>query len=228
MSRLAALCAVAIVLASCEEEFVPDADCDCRDVTVDSGADGGAPDAGDTSEPSDGSADDSDAGSDLCPPGPYGTSVGDRLEGFEFTDQDEQPLSLCDIHADPAARLLLISTSAEWCTACREEQPLLQALADEYGPDGFRVLVTLFEDANFGPADTQDVQEWRELYDLSLFTVLDVGNSFSPFYDVSLTPMNMFVSVDPAAANPMEILSIEVGALNEQTARTVIELSLGL
>lgn len=222
MSRFVALCATVLFLASCEEEFVPDPPCDCDGVPADTGgADAGAPDA-DTSDAQ------PDGGDEDYPPGPYGTSEGERLRNIEFTDEQGVALSLAQIYRDPDARVLLISTSAEWCSACREEQPLLQSLYNEYRNDGFRVLVTIFEDANFLPADTQDVLEWRELYDLSFFTVLDVGNSFRDFYDVSLTPMNMLVVVDPAAASPMEILTIEVGALNEENARRVIELALGL
>lgn len=192
-------------LSGCEEEFVPN-------IIVIAGDDAGT--GGD------------DASSTAYPPGPYGTGVGDTIADIAFTDQDGAPISLGDLYRDDSARLLLVSTSAEWCVACREEQPLFQSLFNEYRDRGFRVMVTLFENTDFAPANTQDVAQWRAQYGLSFLTVLDVGNSFRDFYDVSLTPMNMLVVVDENAPDPMSVVYLEVGALNEADARTVIELVL--
>lgn len=208
-------------LAACEEEFVPDpppSDCDCNDAG--SEADAGGDDAEGLAD----APNDADGDGDY-PAGPYGVDVDAILTNLNFVDHEGNALSLADVRDDDGARVLLISTSAEWCSACREEQPLLQALFTEYQPEGFRILLTIFEDLNFAPATLEDVNEWRQLYDLSFLTVLDSGqegqdgtNSFADYYNTALTPMNMFVDLET-----MTILSVEEGSLNEANARTIIE-----
>jgi thiol-disulfide isomerase/thioredoxin len=217
---LIALASAWLIFAGCEEEFVPN-------VIIIQGDDAGASADANTALPDADDRSDSDSSPEQAyPAGPYGTGVGDTIADIAFTDHEGAPLSLGDLYRDDSARLLLVSTSAEWCSACREEQPLFQSLYNEYRDRGFRVMVTLFENADFAPANTQDVAQWRDQYNLSFFTVLDVGNSFREFYDVSLTPMNMLVVVDRNAPDPMSVVFLEVGALNEADARTVIELVL--
>ena len=225
--RLALGMALTLALMGCEEQFVPDpppADCDCEAAST--AADAGADDAGQTdASTGDAGGTPGDVSDNGYPPGPYGTAVDATLANLDFIRHDGEPVSLADVRAETGAKVLLISTSAEWCSACREEQPLLQALYEEYDDAGFRILLTIFEDLNFAPATLEDVAEWRSLYDLTFLTVLDEGqegqsgtNSFVDYYNTALTPMNMFVDLET-----MTILSIEEGALDEANARTIIE-----
>ncbi|MFT4702454.1 MAG: peroxiredoxin [Bradymonadia bacterium] len=192
--------------SACAEEFVPFGP-DVEDETDASG--------GDTDDVSSDDVPDVEQG---YPAGPYGVGVGDTVADMTFTQHDGTNLALSDYFNDTGARLVLISTSAEWCSACREEQPLLQDLFNDYRDDGFRVMVTIFEDSNFSPADISHVVEWRAQYRLSFNTVLDAGNSFSDFYDTSLTPMNMFVDTQT-----MQIVSLQTGAIAEDESRSLIE-----
>src|SRR5689334_10748420 len=66
------------------------------------------------------------------PEGPYGKNEGSILENLEFVATDDSAFSLQNIYADGVNQLLLLTTAAGWCTACREEQPALQDLYDTY------------------------------------------------------------------------------------------------
>ncbi len=150
--------------------------------------------------------DDGNSGRDAYPEGPYGLDEGDVIEPHSFTTADGGALSLEDLFADVDNKLLLLSTGAGWCTACRDEQPALQELADNHGADGLVVLVTLFEDNNTDVPDTAFVQSWIDQYTLTIPVVLDADFEMAVYYDPTLTPMNMIVELDT-----MEILRISTG-----------------
>lgn len=164
-----------------------------------------------------GCGDSDDAGEDgtttvdrtVYPQGPYGTSVDDVIADLEFTTADGDALRFSDIRADESARLLLISTASEWCTACREEQPLLRELHDQHADDGLVVLVSVFEDAQFRPADVTIADAWRDQYGLNFPVVADPEFQLSAYYDETLTPMNMLVDIDT-----MRIGYVTTGAID--------------
>lgn len=107
-----------------------------------------------------GDGDDADAasGADAAaregyPAAPYGTAQNAVIENHDtFLLPDGSPWSLSNVYQDGSNRMLLISTSASWCTACIKEQPKIQALYEAYGGRGLEVLVAVFEDAQFKPA----------------------------------------------------------------------------
>lgn len=132
---------------------------------------------------------------DRYPAGPFAFAEGDTIEDLSF-DAADGKLSLMDVRSDKQAELLLLVTAAEWCTACIEEQPDLQALFDQHETAGLRVVVSLFEDSEFAPATEQNAAEWREGHALSFPVVADPAFLLSRYYDTSLTPMNMLVDLD--------------------------------
>jgi len=136
----------------------------------------------------------------------YGFEEGDILTNHEFVDAAGNPISLQDLRADSDNHLLLLSTSAGWCTACIQEQPELVERHEQWGDCGLVVLVTLFEDANFNAADASLAESWREQYELPFRVVADAPFVMGDYYDSALTPMNMFVDL-----NTMEILRISIG-----------------
>jgi peroxiredoxin len=139
---------------------------------------------------------------------PYGKAVGSTIENLSFISADMSEFHLKDIYDQPKTKLLLLTTSAEWCTACIKEQPKLQDLYDQYQPRGLDVLVTLFQDANFEPATDVIAKRWKEKYDLSFHVVADTTNpsAMSAYYDIALTPMVMLVDV-----NTMQIIYLKQG-----------------
>ena len=137
-----------------------------------------------------------------------GTVEGTTLENLSFTNTDGTGFSLeANVFADPTKKLLLLVTAAGWCTACREEQPALEALYQTYKDQGLEVVVAIFEDNNFGAVTTDFATSWKENYDLTFPVVADIDFKLGAYYDPSLTPMAMLVDV-----SQMEILNIQIGA----------------
>ncbi len=151
------------------------------------------------------------------PAGPYGKTEGSVIANLEFQKADGSPFSLRDVQADEKNRVLLVTTTAGWCTACREEQPKLKQLHSEYAGRGLVIVAAMFEDNDFEKATLAHVQGWQEQYQLPFPVVLDANFQFGAYYDRQLTPMNMIVDVDT-----MEILQISTG-FDEQLVRAMIE-----
>ena len=90
----------------------------------------------------------------MYPVAPYGTAEGGIIENHTtFKNTDGTPFSLNDVFKVESNKLMLVSTTAEWCTACIDEQPTLAALHTTHGSAGLVVVVSIFEDMNFRPAD---------------------------------------------------------------------------
>lgn len=141
------------------------------------------------------------------PAGPYGTTEGSILANLEFIDTEGMPWSLGQVHADPSRKLMLITTSAGWCTACIEEQPALKERHTTYSGRGLSIVLATFENENFQPADVAYVKRsWKERFDLPFTVVVDPSFKLGAYYDESLTPMNMVVEVET-----MKILRIMTG-----------------
>jgi thiol-disulfide isomerase/thioredoxin len=147
------------------------------------------------------------------PEAPYGEGVDTVIAPLSFVDHNGEPLGLEDLYKDSNTQLLLVTTSAEWCTACIKEQPKLEKIYQDYKEMGLEILVVLFEDGDFEPAEVEVAERWRERYDLSFPVVADSASpsTFSPYYDVNLTPMVMLVEV-----NQMKIKYLTQGFDEEQ------------
>ena len=176
--------------------------------------DGGAPvdvaDGGDAAAPGDATAN--------YPPGPYGTDEGATLLNLAMTTTAGETFSFsADVFADPQVRLVLVSTGAGWCTACREEQPALEALYQTHAQDGLLVIAAIFEDDVSAPVTPAFARGWQEQYGLSFPVLIDEFNDFAAFYDPGLAPMNMFVD-----GETMQIIDIAIGALDGARADAII------
>ena len=114
--------------------------------------------------------------------------------------------SLNDIYSDSSNKLLLVSTSAGWCSACIEEQPALEQLHQDYAGEGLVVMVTLFEDLEYQAVDGSYAQAWKDRYNLSFVVVADREFVFKDYYNTDATPMFMTVEIPT-----MTILRIETG-----------------
>lgn len=149
--------------------------------------------------------------------GPYGVIPGATLINHCYETSEGDYLSLADIYADEEAKLLLITTSAGWCSACIEEQPYLQQWYTDHYEDGLRIVVTLFEDENLVPANLGYASDWKSRFSLTFPVVVDPSVEYSDlgmsmtqmgwYYDTKLAPMQMLVD-----AKTMKILSLDVGA----------------
>lgn len=144
-----------------------------------------------------GTSDVVDVPRDVYPAGPFGTAEGDVIRNHVFTAADGTALALQEVRADDDAQLLLLVTAAGWCTACIEEQPELQQLYQRRDADGLRIVVGVFEDAEFAPATAADAAEWQRDHALSFPVVADPQFELHDYYDAALSPMNMLVRLGP-------------------------------
>ena len=154
----------------------------------------------------------------------YGTSAGQVIAPLTFTSGDDEPTSLADVFQVAENRILLLTTSAGWCTACIEEQPKLQALYDEYGSRGLEIMVVLFEKADSSPADARLAKSWKERYELDFRVVADPEFVMQPYYpngDASVTTIVVMIDVDT-----MTILDTMVG-FQEASVRAIITNKIG-
>ncbi|MFO7262417.1 MAG: TlpA family protein disulfide reductase [Symbiobacteriaceae bacterium] len=72
-----------------------------------------------------------------CAPGDYRPiATGDRAPAYAGATLAGDTVSLARLRGEP----VLLNIWATWCPPCREEMPLLQALHEEYGPRGLRVI----------------------------------------------------------------------------------------
>ncbi|MBU0551734.1 TlpA family protein disulfide reductase [Myxococcota bacterium] len=140
------------------------------------------------------------------PSGGYGVSEGDTLEDHTFTNTDGQPFQISEIYLKPTNKLLLITTTAGWCTACREEGIKIKEIYDEWHERGLDVLMAVFEDADYSPATAEYAADWKARFSFPFNVVADTDNQLSAYYPPDATPMNMFVDV-----NDMKIISINTG-----------------
>ena len=142
---------------------------------------------------------------------------GDIIADLEFVNPDGSALKLSDLYKNKDNKLLLVSTSAGWCTACIEEQPTLQAKYEQYKDKGLVVMVSLFETIDYDPASAELAGAWKLQYELDFLVVADPDFVFSAYYNTDLTPMNMFVDL-----STMEILYIGTG-WDESVANAILE-----
>ena len=152
------------------------------------------------------------------PVGPYATdenALNKVLPDITFTTAEGDPLTLGDLRSQEGKRLLVISTTAGWCTACVEEQPKLEAFYQEYKDCGLEVLVAIFEDVQYNPATAYDAEIWQIQNELSFQVVADVPNALATFYNTASAPLNMIVDLCT-----MEVLYTTIGF--DQSAMTAI------
>jgi len=149
----------------------------------------------------------------------YGTDNGKTIAPLEFIDGNGDPFGLTNIFNDADNKVLLLTTSAGWCTACIEEQPKLQELHDEFSDQGLATMVVLFEKQDYSPADARLAASWKERYSLDFHVVADpdfVTQAYYPNGDPSVTPILLMIDVDT-----MTILDTMVG-FDEAKVRGII------
>ncbi|MCA9543907.1 MAG: TlpA family protein disulfide reductase [Myxococcales bacterium] len=149
-----------------------------------------------------------------------GTRVGSVLADHSFKTGEGADFSLDANVFKAGAKALVIATAAEWCTACREEAPKLQALYDDYRSRGLELVTTLFETADFEAVEPRHAAAWAQLYSTTYPVVADGPFVMQAYYDPQLTPMIMVVDVQT-----MEIKSITTGFV-EADVRALLDILL--
>jgi hypothetical protein len=142
------------------------------------------------------------------PDGPFGTEEGDTLanacfKGFRNPQKVSHEQSSLETIAfsdyyDPSGskgfQLVLIDTSAVWCSACRTEHEGLSAKNDEYSPKGLRIIGTLFQDIKHDPATLRDLSNWVETFSSDYAMVLDPDYQLGAYASADTAPLNLVVN----------------------------------
>lgn len=129
----------------------------------------------------------------------FGTNSGNIIAPLEFIDPEGAPFNLREVYENGQNQILLITTSAGWCTACIEEQASLQTLYDEYRERGVEIIVSVFQKSNYEPADARFAGQWKRRYRLTYPVVADpefIMQDYYPGRDPSVTPILLVVDVD--------------------------------
>jgi hypothetical protein len=149
-----------------------------------------------------------------------GTEPGDVLSNACFVgyrapdrvapnEQHRETVAFSDYY-DPAGtkgvELLLVNTSAIWCSACIAEHGTLPEHAAELAPRGLVIVSTLFQDAARKPADLADVERWIDSFGTNFPMVADPELVLGAYASPDSAPLNMLV--DPRS---MKILRKYVG-----------------
>ena len=151
-----------------------------------------------------------DAAPAVYPPGPYGFRVGNVVANVTLTERNGQAVTLADLRDRPGVRVILWSSGAEWCPACRGEVRKLKMLQAGRGPDGLLVLESLHQSADFRPADVNTLLRWDRMFQVNYLLTVEK----SPPYDARVNnPVVLAIN-----ARTMKILSRETHAEGDVVA----------
>jgi len=154
------------------------------------------------------------------PAAPYGSRAGATIENFQFLGWKAPVTSAFDTTKletvslgqfyDPegaqGVKLLVITSTAVWCSACKQEYRDMSGSVGAYEQKGVRFLGALFEDAMNNPAKPSDLVLWAKAFDVEFPFALDPDLKLGAFFDVEATPMEMIVDT-----KTMKIVKISEG-----------------
>jgi hypothetical protein len=147
------------------------------------------------------------------PPGPYGTARGATIANLEFLGWQHPDVANYDTTAFEKVRLsdfynpdgrsdvklLVVNASAVWCSVCRTEYEdmFTNKTYATFNAKGVQILGTLFQDAQYFPAQPADLMRWGSVgnHAVSFPLVLDPGFKMGAYFDSDATPLNMVIDV---------------------------------
>lgn len=118
-------------------------------------------------------------------PNPPDESENEPAPEFTLQKLDGEWVALSDFRG----KAVLINFWATWCPPCREEMPLIQAVAEQYPQD----LVILAINAG---EHEDDVRRYVEAHDFDMVFLLDPENSAATAYTVRGFPTSFFVDTE--------------------------------
>lgn len=168
---------------------------------------------------------------DVYPCGPYGVQPGAIMKNLALpglrarvgagtvADEKVDQLKLSEYFADKGIKVLVITSSAEWCQPCMAEQPGLKKLYDDYRNTANKVAIfeAVIEDSQGAPATIEVARRWAKKYGLHFDVAIDPTGLLKPYYDINAFPMNMVIR-----ASDMKITWQENG-LDPGALRTAVE-----
>lgn len=113
--------------------------------------------------------------------------------------------------------LLLVNSTALWCSACREEHARLPGLYPTWRARGVEILSLLFQDAAGKPATLANLEAWARAYGTNFPIAVDPETVTGLYSPPEAAPLNMLVD-----AQTHRIIKKLVGNQEEAIA-TLIE-----
>jgi len=133
--------------------------------------------------------------------------VGVAAVGFELKTLDGEPVRLEKFRGTP----LVMSFLASWCGPCREEMPVLNALASRADRNGYAVLGIAIQDRRV-PA-MEFVRETGVVFPIAL----DLNNKVQRAYRVFGPPATFFVDAQGVVRDAV------LGPITPERAREALE-----
>lgn len=139
-----------------------------------------------------------------CQPASGAPTIGGPAPDFTLPTLDGRSVSLSGLRGKP----VVINFWATWCAPCRDEMPLLQAVATRHAASGLTVLAI---DVQEGEAL---VQAFVDEFGLTFPVLLDKTGEVVSRYRVRGLPTTVFVD------RSGNIQSVYLGPLDEKTLET--------
>jgi cytochrome c biogenesis protein CcmG, thiol:disulfide interchange protein DsbE len=120
----------------------------------------------------------------------FPVSVGSAAPGFTARTLDAQPKPRT--LADYKGQVVLLNVWATWCAPCRAEMPSMQALHEEYGRKGLRVVAVSVDD----PGATQQIRDFARDFRLTFDVLHDVTGEIRQSYQTTAVPESFVIGTD--------------------------------
>ncbi len=104
-------------------------------------------------------------------------------------------IKLSDYYQNKNIKVLVMTSSAEWCGPCKAEQPgLVKLYNDHGGANGTVAILGAVVQANDGSPSTEAVLDrWAKAYKIPFDLAIDPAEALAPYYDLSAFPMQMVI-----------------------------------
>ncbi|MGE0321688.1 MAG: TlpA disulfide reductase family protein [Polyangiaceae bacterium] len=156
------------------------------------------------------------------PEGPYGTELHSVLPNYRFKGwsnpqaveydvEQMETVQLSDFY-DPDGskniKILLINSSAQWCSPCKQEYSHFKTKGTfaEYREKGVMFLGSLMENNNYDPPVPANGAAWVKSFEVAFPFVVDTSFKLGGLFSIDAIPNNTLVN-----AKTMEIIQLLPG-----------------
>jgi len=145
-----------------------------------------------------------------------GYNLGDVVDDYSWTGRlagISSPVTTLNLHdyynpdGSKQYRYMLITVSAFWCQACKDEAPQLAGVQTKYGPKGVFVMTDIAQKIDQSLADQGDVDAWINAYKMTTAVVTDSDFVLSAFFKPSQMPLDLIIDL-----KTMKIVQKAIGA----------------
>ena len=157
---------------------------------------------------------------DAYPTANQGTDVEQSIADLTFTTVDDGEFKLSEIFFEESNKVLMLVTSAEWCTACYEHQTDMDELYTKYRNQGFTMLEAVLQQNDGTPATATTAKKWARDTGVTFPVVADPTPVLEPYFqggDIMAMPLVILIEVQT-----MKIL-YKAGAYQESELTAIIE-----